>query len=433
MTIDNVAVSISVGDASVSQAGFGVPLILPAQHSVFTDRTKEYSDIESVGNDFATTTKTYMAASALFGQTTKQGKSIEKIKVGRIDAGDADMTESLNEIVQEDNDWYCLIVTDRTSANIEMAAVWIETQAKIFIVSVEDSDVIASGSSDLASTLRSASYKRTALIWNHEGGEDHDTGNTIEVTSDVATVTKTGHGLREGDSITVSGATDFGSDADVLNGNKVISSIVDADDYTYAATGAADGAATGSIEVFARYAFADAAWVGSCLPDYPGSITWKFQTLSGITATPKTLMDTSERGYAEGKNANLYVQAAGVSYTTEAVMAGGRFIDIQRGVDWLDARLEEAVFTQLVNLKKIPYTNAGLSIIENAMREVLNKALARTVISPISDEQAYTITIPKVSAIATADKLNRLFPDISFTALVGNAVHGVTIQGTLSV
>jgi len=144
-------------------------------------------------------------------------------------------------------------------------------------------------------------------------------------------------------------------------------------------------------------------------------------------------MDTSEKGLAEGKNANVYIENAGVSHTREGIMASGRFIDVQRGVDWLDARLEEAVFAELINLQKIPYTNAGLTIIESAMRAVLNDAIQKTVISPINDTNPYTITIPKVTAIATADRQNRLFPDIEFAALVGNAVHGVQIQGKLQV
>ncbi len=90
MAIDDVSVTISVGDTKIKAAGFGVPLILPEDtHSVFANRSKSYADLIALTVDFAVTTKTYKAANALFAQTTKRGKSIDTIKVGRVDSGDA--------------------------------------------------------------------------------------------------------------------------------------------------------------------------------------------------------------------------------------------------------------------------------------------------------------------------------------------------------
>ena len=438
MTIDDVSVSISVADAKVTQAGFGVPLIIPeVTHAIFTDRTKEYATITAVAVDFASTTLVYKAANALFAQTTKWGKAIEKVKVGRVAAGDANLTATLNNIVAEDNDWYCLILTDRTEAAVLLAAAWIETQAKIMVIGVEDADIITSAVDDLAYVLKAAGYTRTALIWTHEAGVEIAV-TSIAVSSEIATGTKVAHTLRVGDVVLIAGATDAGADASVLNGDVTVLTVPTADTWTHAAVGAADGSATGTITAHARFKFPGAAWAGSCLPDNPGAITWKFQTLAGIVAATSAYLDSAERGYAEGKNANIYVTTAGVSHTSEGVMASGRFIDVTRGVDWLDARMEEAVFTQLVTLAKIPYTNAGLAVIESAIRKVLALALERRVISPLSDVDTttdldYTLTIPDVADIATASKTARLFPDITFRALVGNAVHGVTITGTLSV
>jgi uncharacterized protein DUF3383 len=429
MAIDDVSVTIAVGDTKIKAAGFGVPLVLPEDtHTVFTDRTKSYADIDAVAVDFAVTTKTYKAANALFGQTTKNGKSIDTIKVGRVEAGDADVTATLTEIVKKDNDWYALLYESKTKADILLAAAYIETKSKIYIMSVEDADILTSATTDTMSSLQSSTYKRSGMLWHHQGGVDV-TGVSITVATLVATVTQAAHGLLVNDPVTVSGAD--GSD---LNGNKLVATVPTDGTFTYATT-ESDGADSnnGSIDYFAKYIFSDGAWYGSTLPEDPGTLTWKFQTLSGPAATPTSIMDSSERALAEGKNANVYIENAGVSHTREGIMASGRFIDVMRGVDWLDARMEEAVFAELINLQKIPYTNAGLTIIESAMRSVLNNALQATVINPISDQTPYTIVIPDVSSITTADRQNRLFPDITFSALVGNAVHGVQIQGTLQV
>jgi len=429
MAIDDVSVTISVGDTKIKAAGFGVPLVLPEDtHSVFVDRTKEYGTLAEVTVDFAVTTKTNKAAAALFAQTTKSGKSIEKIKIGRVDSGDADVSATLAAIWLVDSEWYELTYESKVEADILLAAAWAETVSVIYIISVEDADILTSVDTDLMSLLQGFSYDRSGLIWNHQGGVDAADVD-ITVASEVATVTEALHGLRVNDPVTVSGAD--GSD---LNGNKFVATVPTDGTWTYATTeGDGADANNGAIDYFARYVFGDAGWCGQTLPEDPGTLTWKFQTISGLLATPTSLMNTSERGLAEGKNANIYIENAGVSHTREGIMASGRFIDVQRGVDWLDARLEEAVFAQLVNLQKIPYTNAGLTIIESAMRAVLNDALQATVINPISDTEAFTITIPKVTDIPVADRQNRLFPDIEFAALVGNAVHGVQIQGKLQV
>lgn len=428
MAIDNVSVTISVQDKKVTQAGFGTILIV-GSHSAFTDRTKVYANLTAVAVDFAATTKIYKAANAIFAQSPAP----DSIKVGRIDGGDADITATLDAIKTLDNDWYGLILESRVTADITAAAVWAEANTKIFATAVEDADIITSATTDLFSVLQAANYSRTLGMWHHQAGVDSLTGNAIAVTSEVATVTKTAHGLRVNDPITVSGAIDFASDANVLNGNFVVASVPTSGTFTYAAPGAADGAATGTIVYFARYTFPDAAWMGLQFAKDPGSSTWKFKTLAGIAASGLDVLTTAQAAYAEGKNGNIYIEQGGQSITREGVLFSARFIDIQRGIDWLDARMEERIFTELVNADKIPYTNAGLTIIEMAIREILNQALSRTVISPLSDELNYELTIPDVSAIAKADRLNRLFPDITFRALVGNAVHGVEVTGTLEV
>jgi hypothetical protein len=427
MALDDVNVVITVQDTKVTQAGFGTILIL-GEHTVFTDRTKSYADLTEVAADFATTTKIYKAANAVFAQSPAP----QSLKVGRIDAGDADLTATLNAIVDLDNDWYGLILESRLTADILAAAAWIETTTKVFGISSEDADILTAVTTDIFSVLQALSYNRTYTFYSHQAGVDV-TGTAITVTSEVATVTQALHGLRVNDPITISGAIDFGADADVLNGNFIVASVPTTGTFTYAAPGAADGAATGTINYFAKYVFAEAAWMGLEFAKDPGLSTWKFKTLAGIAATPQTLMSSSQKAIVEGKGANIYISVAGVSMTREGIMVSGRFIDVTRGTDWLDARLEERIFTDLVNLEKIPYTNAGMTIIEGAVREILSLAIKKGVINPVSDSQDYILTVPNVFDIPVADRQNRLFPDITFQALVGNAVHGVQVNGTLQV
>ena len=88
--------------------------------------------------------------------------------------------------------------------------------------------------------------------------------------------------------------------------------------------------------------YPEAAWLGRCLPEDPGSITWKFKTLAGITVDDLSFTAVTN---LRAKNANFYEQVAGVNIvSSEAVMASGEYIDIIRGTDWLQARIAEGVF-----------------------------------------------------------------------------------------
>ena len=85
--------------------------------------------------------------------------------------------------------------------------------------------------------------------------------------------------------------------------------------------------------------FPEAVWLGVQLPKDPGSSTWNLKELKGVTPSNLT---TTEKQAIRAKNANWYEEIGGVNRTQDdGVMFDNEFIDIRRGVDWLEARLEE--------------------------------------------------------------------------------------------
>lgn len=72
----------------------------------------------------------------------------------------------LNEIKAIDNDWYGLILCDRTANTIVQAAAWIQAERKVFVACSSDSAVIAAGTSDVASRLKAAGYDRTLYLYS---------------------------------------------------------------------------------------------------------------------------------------------------------------------------------------------------------------------------------------------------------------------------
>lgn len=79
---------------------------------------------------------------------------------------DPGVATDLNTVLAEDDDWYALLLTYKGAAIIEAASSWVSTLRKMYIAATNDSDVAASGSSDVGSVLEAASYTRTVLLFN---------------------------------------------------------------------------------------------------------------------------------------------------------------------------------------------------------------------------------------------------------------------------
>lgn len=174
--------------------------------------------------------------------------------------------------------------------------------------------------------------------------------------------------------------------------------------------------------------YPDAAWMGRMLPTDPGSATWAFKTLAGVPAEAFT---GEERGALEDKNANWYEEVAGVAITRGGTSAeDGTYLDITRGIDWLEARLAEDVFTAIANAQKIPFTDLGVAQIEAAIRARLQIAIDREVLAA---EPEPDVDVPAVADVPASERADRILPDVSFTATLAGAVHRVEIRGVVSV
>jgi hypothetical protein len=437
-----VDVSIEVQDISAAQEGFGVPLVL-GSHAL-DDRVKTYTGssadiLASVLEDFPATDPIYKCVASVL----RQNPTVQLLKVGQIAAGDADASASLTAVDAADADWYCLfLASSRSLASALLCAAWIELRRKIFVFSSEDSDIPdAAESADLASQLKALGYHRTAAMYHHQAGVTLALATeTVVAVDEVATVTKTDHTLRVGDTLTNSGAVDEVG----LNGNKIVASVPTANTFTFDATGLDDVTETGVMSCEARYTFPEAAWAGKKLPLDPGSTTWKFSTLSGIVATPKSIMSSSAKAAAIAKNANVYVEVASLGITQEGKMVSGRFIDLVRGIDWLTSQIESNVFTVMVQASqrgKVPYDASGLTLLEGAIREKLQLALDKNLLTYLTDDngnqredgQAFIISTLAAGAQEQADRVARIMRGFSFVAQAAGAVHKVVIRGSVTI
>lgn len=173
--------------------------------------------------------------------------------------------------------------------------------------------------------------------------------------------------------------------------------------------------------------YAAIAWMGDRLPSDPGSSTWKFKQLAGITRDELT---ATEIVSLQSNNANFYVARAGINITCDGKLASGRFIDITRTIDALINGIQVDTFTVVVNRPKLPYTNASVSLVKAELRGTLREFQASSALDP---ETEPVITAPLVQNVSAVDRGNRLLPDINFSARIGGAIHSIQITGVLAI
>ncbi len=179
----------------------------------------------------------------------------------------------------------------------------------------------------------------------------------------------------------------------------------------------------------------DAAIMSRMFATDPGSATWKWKELSGVDASGYTSSEVSDMlDPGEGEpNMNPMIWEMGVDYTAEGKNVNGGYLDIQRAIDWMDARLTENIFSLLINNEKVPYTNAGISQVVSAMKEIFQQAVTRGVIAVEDGDALWSITAPRRQDVPSNDRANRLLPDINFDAVAAGAIHEVEVSGSVRV
>lgn len=425
-----VEVNVSLQDKAIQTADFGIlglfsKFSLPSGWSS-GQRVKSYASLDEVAADFTSATKEYIAASKIFSDRT-----IDRLKILRADPGDADIATSLNAIAAADPNWYMLVATHRSEADLNAIAAWIlgAVPKKVCVLCSEDSGVPNSAvTTDIASDLKALANNRAAYLWHHMGGVEL-TGINVTIAGGVATAVKTAHGLRVGDPIVLSGNAQSQA-----NGAKTVLSVPDANTFTYDATGATDDAVADVQTAFARFTFPEARWAGYGLSAPVGAEDWAFKTLVGQEPTPTSLLNLAQQRTVRGKNGNIYTEIAGIGCTQLGKMASGRFIDTQIGMDWLETRLAEAIMAHRINAPKIPYTQEGINSLIPDIQGVVDLGVQRGLLGPIATStsgEVSRIVVPVLEDISPADKAARNLPPMQVTVQLAGSIVTFNLDVTV--
>lgn len=270
-----------------------------------------------------------------------------------------DADTALSACAQETNNWYGVVLTDRTESQVLKAAAWVAaTELKMFFTASDDAEIVDSTLSgdtgSIAKVFAGLGYLKAAIIYS-----------------------------------------------------------------TKAAT-----------------EYADAALFGRILPLDPGSYDAYCKSLVGVSVDNLT---PTQRANAFEKNANVYEYAGGVNILRMGNVSGNETIDTMIFIDWLQARATEAIFAVIVSSLKVPYTDAGIHALADALEQPLKTGQNAGGISPLAYDDAkkqiggYYIVSPRLQDVPTVDKAGRVLRNLKFTAFLAGAIRKVYVDGVVTV
>lgn len=419
-----IQIQINRETTAVSTASFQIPLVL-ATFTNFAERTRTYTDFDAVADDFNSTDNVYKIAQRLFGQ---DGVRPPSIIVGRRQVNSAVFTPTV-----ADSTVYSVTLNGTTynfTSGVGATATTIVTGLKAAIGSPTGITVGGTTTLTLAPTVAGTPWSVVAST-NLVQVNGTPTETWVEALDAVTNVTNAWYALIAETHVS---ADIMALAASIQPRHKIyLTSTADAATITTATTDPASLLKAGG---FSRTAiiylptadaeYPEAAWAGSQLPRTPGSNDWDFKRANLVTVS--VLTDT-QRANLRSKNANMYTTVAGVNIFQDGNMSTGvsDAIDIIIGIDWTYARMQEAIYSRLVNLLKVPYTRNGFLIIESEMRSVLSQGQANGLY-----DTGWTVTSPDPLTISANQRIQRVAGDFLFTARLQGSVRVVTIVGTVT-
>jgi hypothetical protein len=423
---DIIEIQISRETSAVAQTNFNVPAFISA-HTQFVERARVYSSLTAVADDFASSDTAYIAAQKFFGQAIKPAN----IVIGRRQIPGA----TVNVVTVADGLTYTLTVSgvaityvSQVADTAILIAAGLKTAYDVTPVSGVTLTDNLDGTLTFAATVdwslkvtpnlskanapATESWSTSVNAVQNENDtwyaltiESHNTLNVLEVAGVIEAKKK------------IFGTSSAAADIKTTATDDLFSQLQD----------------LGYQRTFALYSatadteFPECAWIGFQLQEQPGSNTWAYKALTGVTVSK--LSDT-ESTNIKAKNGNTYESVGGQSVTVGGKMIGGEFIDIMVFVDWLEARMTERLWFRMANSKKIPYTAAGATIIESEIRAQLNDGIR---VGGLADNPSPVVRVPDVLSVAPNLRAQRIFEGIEFEARLAGAIHFVKIRGTVTV
>ncbi|XIX91469.1 DUF3383 family protein (plasmid) [Escherichia coli] len=443
-----VNVDITLNTAGTTREGFGLPLFLASTDN-FEERIRGYTSLTEVAEDFDESTAAYKAAKQLWSQTPK----VTQLYIGR---RTMQYTVSIPDTVAEGSEYSltvaigggvsqpfqytakeddtALIVLNEFKSQIEASptikdgvnvsvtgtgasATMIITKAGdndfVKVTSITPTTSIAATTADTASAAL-ASIETYSTDWYFISAEDRTQQFVLAMASEIQARKK----------------IFFTANADVkaLQGTDLTSA-------TDVPAQLAKSKYTRTVCLWhhtAEYDYPEMAYIAYGAPYDAGSIAWGNAQLTGVAASLQPAnqrpLTSIQKSALDTRSCNFIDLDGGVPVVRRGITSGGEWIDIVRGVDWLESDLKTSLRDLLINQKggKITYDDTGITRIRQVIETSLQRAVNRNFLS------TYTVTVPKASQVALADKKARILKDVTFHGILAGAILDVDLKGTVA-
>lgn len=423
---DIIEIQISRETAAIAQTNFNVPLFISA-HTNFPERARVYGSLLAVAGDFGANEPAYEAAELLFGQAITPSNIVigrRQVPGATINVGSVVVGNTYTMTIDGQPFSYTAVTSDTAIiiATGIKAAYQVTPITGVTVTDHLDGTLTVASTVDwslkVSSNLTKASQPSVEAwpdtisavqnandTWYALTAESHATNDVLAIAGAIEAKKKI-YGISSSSSdIKTSVTTDLFSQLQALGYQRTF----------------------GIWSATADTEYPECAWIGFQLQEQPGSNTWAYKSLAGVTVS--NLSDT-ESPNIKTKNGSTYESVGGVASTIGGKMFGGEWIDVMVFVDWLQARMTERLWFRMRNSKKIPYTAAGATMIESEIRSQLNDGIR---VGGLADSPAPTVSVPDVLAVSPNLRAQRIFEGITFEARLAGAIHFVKIAGTVTV
>lgn len=419
---DVVEVTITRETASIDTAAFNIPLIL-ATFTNFSERTRTYTSITGVGEDFSSTSNAYKMAQAMFNGDIRPPsivigrRQVDEVTLTPVVANTQTYTVTINDV-----DYTYTSDADATAAEITAGldtaigsptgitvtdntgtlTVEVTTPGTAWSISVSSNltQVNTTPTETWVEALEAAEAENND--WYALTAETHVDADILALAGAVEARRRIYGTSTQASAVPTTATNDIASQLFALNYDRTF--------LVYLPT--------------ADTQFPECVWIGSQLPEVPGSNDWDLKQGSGITVSS---LSETQKTNLRNKSTNFYIRKAGVEVFQDGNMISGSPIDEVIFIDWVVARLEESVFFRMVNSKKIPFTRTGATIIESDIRGVLSQGVAN---QGIADDTPYTVQAPDVLAIPEVQRAQRIMGDFVIRFRLAGSVRKVIIRGS---
>lgn len=478
-----VAVSVSLTQAGAQAQSLSNLLVLGTSATIDpVERTRQYSDLTSVANDFGTLAQEYLAAVRWFAQTPQPTKLVVGRWVNTASQGGL-RGAPLSAATQAMTVWNAIVNGGFKYTKDGAAA-----------VNVTGLNFTGAANLNAVAAIIQAAMVGSTCVWNSIYSRFEFGSNTLGATSSqgflILPTAGTDISGTLGGLVSSSGAYVFQGlaaetavTATTLMDNTlgqfwyglVIPSAVNADHLAVAAF--IEGANTKHIygvttaeagvlvaitttdiayqlkalaykRTLVQFSSSDAYAIVSAMArilttDFTGSatvITLKFKQEPGIVAEN---LSATQVASAAGKNCNIFVlYNNSTAIIQEGVMSDGTFVDVITGTDWLATTIQTAIYNLLyTSLTKIPQTDQGMQILTTACEAVCSQAVVNGLLAPgvwnsggfgqIKQgdylNKGYYIYNARVSTQAQNLRAARLAMPIQIAAKLAGAIHSASV------